>query len=86
MSNRLGNLYLNQNKDIFSVCINIILEEVARNVLHFQTPNTLNHFFKCSNSQKSYQTLTQSFQLQVCLSICDLLVDIRHERVKSINL
>ena len=28
---------------------------------------------------------TCSFQLQVCLSMCDLLVDIRHQRFKELH-
>ena len=57
MSNGLGHLYMNQIKTFFSVCKSIFLEELARDVLHFQTPNALNHFFRCSDTHKSYQAL-----------------------------
>ena len=57
MSNGLGHLYMNQIKTFFSVYKSIFLEELARDVLHFQTPNALNHFFRCSNTHKSYQAL-----------------------------
>ena len=57
MSNGLGHLYMNQIKTFFSVCKSILLEELARDVLHFQTPNALNHFFRCSDTHKSYQAL-----------------------------
>ena len=57
MSNGLGHLYMNQIKTFFSVCKSIFLKELARDVLHFQTPNALNHFFRCSDTHKSYQTL-----------------------------
>ena len=54
MSNGLGHLYMNQIKAFFSVCKSIFLEELARDVQHFQTPNPLNHFFRYSDTHKSY--------------------------------
>ena len=59
MSNGYGHLYMNQIKNIFSVCKNI--EELARDVLHFQMPNALNHFFRCSDCHKSYQALGDTY-------------------------
>ena len=57
MSNGLGHLYMNQIKSFFSVCKSIFLKELAQDVLHFQMPNTLNNFFRCSDTHKSYQAL-----------------------------
>ena len=57
MSNGLGHLYMNQMKTLFSVCRSVLLEELAKDVLHFQSPNALKYFFKCSDTHKTYQAM-----------------------------
>ena len=75
MSYGLGHLYMNQIKTFFSVCKSIFLEELARDVLHFQMPNALNHFFRCSDTHKSYQAL----EVLLYGTTCDML----HSYVKQ---
>ena len=78
MCNGLGHLYMNQINTFFSVCKSIFLEELARDVLHFQMPNTLNHFFRCIDTHKSYQALkillygTMYEMLHSYIKQCDL--------------
>ena len=57
MSNGLGHLYMNQMKTFFHIARDIIMEPLAKDVLHFESPTAIQHFFKCSDTHKTYQSL-----------------------------
>ena len=57
MSNGLGHLYMNQQKTLFNITRDIILEPLAEEVLNFDSPNALLYFFKCADTHKTNQSL-----------------------------
>ena len=57
MSNGLGHLYMNQQNTLFNIARDIILEPLAKEILNFDSPNTLLYFFKCSDTRKTNQSL-----------------------------
>ena len=57
MSNGLGHLYMNQMKTFFNIARDIIMESLAKDVLHFESLTAIRHFFQCSNTHKTYQSL-----------------------------
>ena len=52
ISNALGHLYMNQQKTLFNITCDIILEPLAKDVLNFDSPNALISFFKCADSTR----------------------------------
>ena len=60
MSNGLGHLYMNQQKTLFNIACDIILEPLAKDVLNFDSPNALLYFFKCADGHKMNQSLNIS--------------------------
>ena len=46
MSSGLGHLYMNQQKTLFNIARNILLEPLAKDVLNFESPNAPDYFFK----------------------------------------
>ena len=57
MSNGLGHLYMNQQKTLFNIACDIILEPLAKDVLNFDSPDALLYFFKCVDTHKTKQSL-----------------------------
>ena len=57
MSNGLSHLYIKQMKTFFNIVRDIIMEPLATDVLHFESPTAIQHFFKCSDTHKTYQSL-----------------------------
>ena len=53
MSSGLGHIYMNQQKTLFSIARNILLEPLAQDVLNF----ALDYFFKCADTHKTNQFL-----------------------------
>ena len=56
-SNRLGHLYMNQMNTFFNIARDIIMEPLAKEVPLFESPAAIQHFFKCSVTHKTYQSL-----------------------------
>ena len=56
MSNGLGHMYMNQMKTFFNITRDIIMEPLAKDVLH-SSPTAIERFFKCSDTRKIYQSL-----------------------------
>ena len=57
MSRCLGHLYMNQQKALFSIARNILLEPLPKYVLNFESPNVLDYFFKCADTHRTNQSL-----------------------------
>ena len=57
MLNGLDHLYMNQMKTFFNIARDIIREPLDKDVLHFESPTTTQHFFKCSDTLKTYHSL-----------------------------
>ena len=57
MSSGLGHLYMNQQKTLFNIGRNILLEPLAKEVLNFESPNALDCFFKSTDTHKANQSL-----------------------------
>ena len=57
MSNGLGQLYMNQMKTFFNIARDIIMEPLAKDVLQFESPTAIQHFFNYSDTNKTYQFL-----------------------------
>ena len=57
MSNGLGHLYMNQMKTLFNILRPIFLEDLAKDVLHFQSGEAIKKFFRCSDTHKTFQSL-----------------------------
>ena len=53
-SNGLGHLYMNQMKTFFNIARDITMEPLAEDVLHLESPTAIQHFFKCSDTHKTY--------------------------------
>ena len=53
-SNGLGHLYMNQMKTFLNIARDITMEPLAKDVLHFESPTAIQHFFKCSDTHKTY--------------------------------
>ena len=48
---------MNQQKTLVNVARKIISEPFAKDVLHFESPNAIKYFFKCSDTHKTSQAL-----------------------------
>ena len=57
MSSGLGHLYMNQQKTLFNIGRDILLEPLAKEVLNFESPNALDCFFKSTDTHKANQSL-----------------------------
>ena len=57
MSSGLGHLYMNQQKTLFNVARHILLEPLAKDVLNFDNPSSLEYFFSCADTHKTNQSL-----------------------------
>ena len=57
LSNGLVHLYMNQQKTLFNIARDLILEPLAKEVLNFDNPNALLYFFKCTDTHKTNQSL-----------------------------
>ena len=57
MSNGRGHLYMNQMKTLFNVAKDVLLEGLAKDILHFESPSSVQYFFNCGDTHKSYQSL-----------------------------
>ena len=57
MSSGLGHLHMNQQKALFNIARNILLEPLGKDVLNFGSLNTLDYFFKCADTHKTNQSL-----------------------------
>ena len=57
MSSGLGHLYMTQQKTLFNIARNILLEPLTEDALNFENPNALDYFFKCADTQKTNQSL-----------------------------
>ena len=57
MSSGLGHLYMNQQKALFSIARNILLEPLPKYVLNFESPNVLDYFFKYADTHRTNQSL-----------------------------
>ena len=58
MSSGLGHLYMNQQKTLFNIASNILLEPLSKDVLNFGSPNALDYSFKCAYADKTNQFLS----------------------------
>ena len=58
MSSGLAHLYMNQQKTLFNIASNILLEPLSKDVLNFENPNALDYFFKCADAPKTNQFLS----------------------------
>ena len=65
MSSSLGHLYMNQQKTLFSIACNILLELLAKDVLNFESRNALDYFCKCADTQN--QPISGNIPLWNCL-------------------
>ena len=57
MSRRLGHLYMNQQKALFSIARNILLQPLPKYVLNFESSDVLDYFFKCADTHRTNQSL-----------------------------
>ena len=53
----IGHLNMNQNKTLMKVLENIIIEPLAKDVLHFESPKAFEYFMKCTDTHKTEQAL-----------------------------
>ena len=57
MSNGLEHLYMNQQKTFFNIACGITLDPLAKDVLNFDSPNSLLYIFKSTHLCKTYHAL-----------------------------